>query len=33
MFLLAFRGAEASVRWSVELPKKKSKNLLTGVCV
>ena len=29
MFLLAFRGAEASVRWSVELPKKKSKNPLT----
>ena len=25
MFSLAFRGAEASVRWSVELPKKKSK--------
>jgi uncharacterized protein (TIGR02597 family) len=33
MFLLAFRSAEASVRWSVELPKKKSKNLLTGVRV
>jgi len=31
VFLLAFRSAEASVRWSVELPKKKSKNLLTGV--